>query len=69
MRTRPSSRLIRADQRNSLLEKATPANVGKKYFPTRLPTTSWIITPISSCRSRRPRSARYSIGSGPKIDA
>ena len=35
----------------------------------RLPTTSWIMMPISSWRSRRPRSARYSIGSGPKIEA
>ncbi len=65
----PSSRRMRGDQRNSLFEKATPANVGSQYFPTREPTTSWIMTPISSWTSRRPRSARYSIGSGPKIEA
>ena len=40
-----------------------------KYGPTRVPTTSWIMIPISSWKSSRPRSARYSIGSGPNSEA
>ncbi len=34
---------MRGDQRNSLRLKATPAKAGKKYLPTRVPTTSWIM--------------------------
>ena len=69
MRSRPSSRAIRDDQRNSLFEKPTPEKAGIQYGPIRVPTTSWIRMPISSCRSRSPRSARYSIGSGLKTEA
>ncbi len=60
---------MRADQRNSLRLNATPANAGRNQCPTRVPTTSWIMMPISSYASIRPRSARYSIGSGPNVDA
>ncbi len=68
-RTSPSSLLMRGDQRNSLLLKATPEKAGRKYLPTLTPTTSWIMIPISSWTSRRFLSVRYSIGSGPKMEA
>jgi len=35
----------------------------------RVPTTSWIRMPISSWKAIRPRSLRYSMGSGPNTEA
>ena len=64
-RSRPSSRLIRGDQRNSLFEKRHPGEGGQPVAARpACPTTSWIRMPISSCRSRRPRSRAVLDGVG-----